>query len=96
MHGRPVICSGIGGMAEHVEHGVSGLHFAVGDDQSLAEVMWEAARRPDLWERLQGGLPAVRTIEDHVAALGAIYAGALERRRKHRPSALAGRLGRDT
>ena len=41
MHGRPVICSGIGGMAEHVQDRVSGLHFEVGDDQSLADVIWK-------------------------------------------------------
>ena len=27
MQRRPVICSGIGGMAEKVTHGVNGLHF---------------------------------------------------------------------
>ena len=86
MHGRPVICSGIGGMAEHVQDRVSGLHFAVGDDQSLADVIWEAAIRPDLWNQLQGGLPSVRTIEDHAGALGRIYAQALERRRQPRRS----------
>jgi glycosyltransferase involved in cell wall biosynthesis len=86
MHGRPVICSGIGGMAEHVQDRVSGLHFAVGDDQSLADVVWEAALRPDLWNQLQGGLPGVRTIEDHAGALGRIYAQALERRRQPRRS----------
>ena len=32
LHGRPVICSDIGGMAEKVRHGVDGLHFRVGDD----------------------------------------------------------------
>ena len=30
-HGRPVICSNIGGMAESVRHGVDGLHFPAGD-----------------------------------------------------------------
>lgn len=36
---RPVICSGIGGMAEKVEDGVSGHHFRVGDARDLARVM---------------------------------------------------------
>ena len=31
MQRRPVICSGIGGMAEKVTHDVNGLHFNVGD-----------------------------------------------------------------
>ena len=30
-HGRPVICSNIGGMAEAVRDGVDGLHFPAGD-----------------------------------------------------------------
>ena len=33
----PVICAGIGGMAEKVTDGVNGLHFRVGDAQHLAE-----------------------------------------------------------
>ena len=35
LHGRPVICSDIGGMAEKVEHEVNGLHFRVGDHAAL-------------------------------------------------------------
>ena len=31
MHCRPVICSGIGGLAEKVQNEVNGLHFTVGD-----------------------------------------------------------------
>src|SRR5205823_14689536 len=34
-HGRPIICSDIGGMAEKVTHDVNGLHFRVGDPVSL-------------------------------------------------------------
>lgn len=49
--GRPVICSGIGGMAEMVAHGRDGLHVAPGDAAALAEAM-QAACDPDLWARL--------------------------------------------
>ena len=38
-HGRPVICSDIGGMAEKVADGVSGLHFRVNDPVSLADTI---------------------------------------------------------
>ncbi|MDQ1900560.1 glycosyltransferase family 4 protein [Paracoccus sp. WLY502] len=41
--GLPVICSGIGGMAEMVEHGVTGLHVPPGDPRPLAETMRAAA-----------------------------------------------------
>ena len=34
-HGVPVICADIGGMAEKVEDGVTGLHFRAGDPASL-------------------------------------------------------------
>ena len=39
LHGRPVICSDIGGMAEKVTDGVDGLHFRAGDPRSLARVL---------------------------------------------------------
>lgn len=38
----PVICSGIGGMAEKVIDGVSGFHFRMGSAQDLAAVMRRA------------------------------------------------------
>jgi len=41
--GRPVICSGIGGMAEKVVDGVTGLHFDMGDAADLARVIRLAA-----------------------------------------------------
>jgi glycosyltransferase involved in cell wall biosynthesis len=73
MHGRPVICSDVGGMAEKVAHGVNGLHFRVGSPESLAETLATAASRPDLWERLVAGVPPVHTMDDHVPALESIY-----------------------
>src|SRR6185436_12596375 len=51
-HGRPVICSGIGGMAEKVTDGVNGLHFRRGDPASLAATIRRAATSPGLWETL--------------------------------------------
>lgn len=41
--GLPVICSGIGGMAEMVDHEVTGLHVPPGDVRSLAQMMRAAA-----------------------------------------------------
>lgn len=49
--GRPVVCSGIGGMAELVEHGRTGLHFAPGNAAALAEAMQEASD-PEVWRRM--------------------------------------------
>lgn len=49
--GRPVICSGVGGMAELVGDGVTGLHVPPGDAGALAETMRKATD-PKLWARL--------------------------------------------
>ena len=45
-YGVPVICSNIGGMAEKVQHGVTGLHFQSGRADSLAEqIEWVVRNR---------------------------------------------------
>jgi glycosyltransferase involved in cell wall biosynthesis len=85
MHGRPVICSGIGGLAEKVENEVSGLHFIVGDSDSLASVIERAVTEPGLWEWLREGIPDVYTVDEHAATLTRLYAELLERRRERSP-----------
>jgi glycosyltransferase involved in cell wall biosynthesis len=77
-HGRPVICSDIGGMAEKVTHGVTGLHFRIGDPTGLAATIREAVSSPGLWEQLSGAIPGVYRMEDHAAAVGAIYRALLD------------------
>jgi glycosyltransferase involved in cell wall biosynthesis len=79
-HGRPVICSDIGGMAEKVRHGVDGLHFRVADPAGLAETIERAAMTPRLWYRLRDGISPVKTIDEHVATLTRLYAELIERR----------------
>jgi glycosyltransferase involved in cell wall biosynthesis len=81
MHGRPVICSGIGALAEKVQNEVNGLHFAVGDPDSLASTIERAATEPRLWERLREGIPTVYTVDAHVASLTRLYQELLERKR---------------
>ena len=54
--GRPVLCAGMGGMAEKVRAGESGLHFAPGAAADLARCILEAADEP-VHERLVKGLP---------------------------------------
>ena len=85
MHGRPVICSGIGGLAEKVDDGVNGLHFNVGDADSLASVIERAVTEPGLWQRLRAGIPAVYTVGDHVESLTGIYREQLELKRQRAP-----------
>jgi glycosyltransferase involved in cell wall biosynthesis len=79
-HGRPVICSGIGGLAEKVQDGVNGLHFNVGDPGSLASVIERAVTEPGLWERLRAGIPHVYTVDEHVESLTRLYRELLEQR----------------
>lgn len=73
LHGRPVICSAIGAMAEKVTDGVNGLHFRAGDPIALAETIRRAVSSPSLWGKLRSGAPAVYRMEDHVATLTRIY-----------------------
>jgi glycosyltransferase involved in cell wall biosynthesis len=80
MHGRPVICSDIGGMAEKVRDGVDGLHFRAGDPQSLAAALSRAVRNPALATRLRAGIQPVFDMEDHVSNLTTLYDDLLAQR----------------
>lgn len=80
LHGRPVICSDIGGMAEKVTDGVNGLHFTVGDSVSLAEAIQRATSTPGLWETLREGIPEIYPMADHVRELDRIYSALLAAR----------------
>jgi glycosyltransferase involved in cell wall biosynthesis len=66
LHGRPVICSDIGGMAEKVAHNVNGLHFRAGDPRSLAATLGEAVTDRRLARRLRMGVPPIFDMEEHV------------------------------
>ena len=74
---RPVLCSGIGGMAEKVRDGVSGLHFRPGDAGDLLRAI-RTASESDMHARLRAGIPGVgdarRMAEDYVAAFRAFLA----------------------
>jgi glycosyltransferase involved in cell wall biosynthesis len=74
--GRPVICSNVGGMAEKVEHDVSGLHFRIGSAIDLAARIEQAATEPGIWERLRAGVPRPPTIGETVETLLNLYADA--------------------
>jgi glycosyltransferase involved in cell wall biosynthesis len=76
--GRPVICSDVGGMAEKVADGVNGLHFRVGDPESLAATIRRAVETPGLWEHLREAIPPVHPMTDHAAVLTATYESLLQ------------------
>jgi glycosyltransferase involved in cell wall biosynthesis len=73
--GRPVVASTLGALAEVVRDGVDGLSAAPGDVDA-----WEDALRrmcdPDLRMRLRGGIRPPLSLDEHVARLEALYAGA--------------------
>jgi glycosyltransferase involved in cell wall biosynthesis len=78
-HGRPVICSDIGGQAEKVVDGVNGLQFRRGDPEALARALRRAAETPGLWEELREGIPERpgHPIDEHAANLARLYNQAL-------------------
>jgi glycosyltransferase involved in cell wall biosynthesis len=59
----PVICSGIGGLAEKVANGVAGLHFKVGDAADLVRAL-KVAADPKLSDKLRSGIPPVSSGAD--------------------------------
>ena len=56
---RPVIASGLGGLAEKVVDGKTGLHFRVGSPDSLLSAM-QAAASPEAWATFRANLPVPR------------------------------------
>lgn len=75
--GVPVLCSGIGGMAEMVRDGIEGVHLPPGDPRAWAEAMAALARDPALHKRLGAGQAAradsAGTWDGFVAAHLALY-----------------------
>ncbi|MCB8821414.1 glycosyltransferase family 4 protein [Microvirga rosea] len=66
-HRRPVIVSGIGGMAEAVRNGIDGIHVRPDDPTALARAMKQAMTEPQLWEKLVEGIrppPTMTTTAD--------------------------------
>ena len=86
-HGRPIIASDIGGMAEKILDGVDGLHFNVSSVESLAEKMALAIRCPDLWRRLRARIAAPCTADEAARQ----HVGVFERLLARRETARAGR-----
>ena len=71
--GLPVVTSRLGGMAELVEHGRSGLLFDPGDAQQLAEQLFRLADDPGLRARLSDCHRLVKTIEDDARDMESHY-----------------------
>lgn len=55
-HGRPILSSNLGGMAEKITDEVDGLHFRSGSPEDLVDCMVRALTEPKLWDRLRAGI----------------------------------------
>ena len=89
LHGRPVICGDIGGMAEKVKDGINGLHFVARDPRSLARTLERAVASPELWNSLRRGIPSVYRMDDHAKSLVETYGRLLEQKRRNSVAVLA-------
>jgi glycosyltransferase involved in cell wall biosynthesis len=92
-HGRPLLCSNIGGMAEKVRNGQDGLHFRVGSPEDLADRFVEVLSDGQAWEGLRGSmrrpLGHIDCAEQHLA----LYRAVLDRQ-SHADGAEVGQLER--
>ena len=71
--GCPVVGTGIGGLAEKIVHGVTGLHFDWNDPADLADRIVEAADA-EVHAQLSAALPVTLTPEDMAHAYCEIFA----------------------
>lgn len=91
-HGRPVLSSDIGGMAEAVRDGVDGLHVPVGSLDAWTDTIRRAASDAGLWQRLAAGIrrpPSVGEAADGYLAAVRRLGGKSEGRRRAKRTPLA-------
>jgi hypothetical protein len=70
---RPVLASRVGALPESVRDGVDGLLFEPGDAEDLAATLARLLDEPELYGRLQRGIPAVKTSAQQADELLAEY-----------------------
>lgn len=91
LHGRPVICSDIGGMAEKVRNNVDGLHFRAASAESLVDRLTDAIRTPELWERLRTRIHRPVSATEAAEQHRSLYERLMTRRAAPSPSPHQGR-----
>lgn len=69
----PVIASNVGGISEFVQHEVNGLLFERSNVADLANQLRRIVDEPGLLDRLRSGIPPVKSIDQEVTELEAIY-----------------------
>lgn len=64
VHGRPLLVSDIGGMAEKVRDGVDGIHVQAGNRFAWADALVRAAGSRSEWDRLYAGITKPITCQE--------------------------------
>ena len=76
MHGRPVIASNIGGMAEKVNEGIDGRHVMVGNPLAWANMIESLAGDDAQWQKLRDGIRLAPDIDraaaEHLAVIESV------------------------
>ena len=78
----PVIASDLGGMSEVVSHEINGLLYKRGDSDDLSRQLQRILYESELLERLQNGIPEVKTIQEEALELESIYIDLINRRKE--------------
>ena len=85
MVGVPVIGSDIGGIPELVEHGRTGLIFAVNDANALEKCLRAVVENPACIDRWRRAIRPPKTMDEHVLEIEEIYRNALSGERHVSP-----------
>jgi glycosyltransferase involved in cell wall biosynthesis len=88
-HGRPLIASDIGGMAEKVRDRLDGLHFRAGSPDSLADCLERALREPGLWDRLRSRIRRPPSAIEAADAHATLYLSLRDAKGSDRPGTAA-------
>ena len=78
----PVIASNIGGPAERIQNGKTGLLFKVGDPQDLAEKLKYFIHKPSEVKKMSSEIRPVKTIEENTNEMENIYRNLVNDNRK--------------
>jgi len=73
--GLPVVASRLGGMAELIDHGRTGLLFNPGDTQDLATQLTALRQDPHLADHLASQRTNVLSMDQELASIDTLYAG---------------------
>ncbi len=76
--GMPVVATDLGGMSEFVRHEENGLLFELENVGDLARQLRRLGEEPGLLERLRAGIGPVKTVEENVDELEALYTTLLD------------------